>query len=197
VKARKEGNSLAMARTAPQTVEGPRLRLRLVTPEDATYIYQLRTSPDYNAHLSTIRGTIEDQRNWLERYKQREAEGLEYYYMIESISGVSCGLVRLYNVTDQCFTWGSWILDHNKPPKAALESAVLSMGIGLGHLELRKAFIDVRLQNSKAIRFYRRFGMREIGADKQNLYFEYTKSTFEADKWRHFRVVAGEAIDVK
>ena len=61
----------------PTSVDGPQLRLRLVTPDDAAYLHALRTDPHYNAHLSPVSGTIEDQRAWIDRYKQREAEGTE------------------------------------------------------------------------------------------------------------------------
>lgn len=175
-----------MVRNAPPRVEGHRLRLRLVTPSDAEYVYGLRTNPAYNQHLSPVTGTMEDQREWIERYKEREALGQEYYYLSERRDdGTPCGLVRLYDLTGDSFTWGSWIIDHNKPPKGALECAVLSFGIGFEQLALHTAHIDVRLENSRAIAFYRRFGMQEIGEDLRDLYFEYRREQFEADRPLH------------
>lgn len=75
-------------------------------------------------------GTAEYQRRWIEAYKTCEAAGTEFYYIIELHDGTSCGTVRLYDIGTDIFTWGSWILDHNKPHKAALQSAVLSFGAG-------------------------------------------------------------------
>jgi len=158
---------------APGSVEGERLRLRLVREDDAPYIHALRTDPGLNRHLSPVSGGVEGQRTWLARYKAREAAGEEAYYLIERRdNGRPCGTVRLYEIGADSFTWGSWILDANKPPKAALESAVLSFGVGFERLGKARALIDVRRDNDRAIAFYRRFGMTETGADERDLFFE-------------------------
>lgn len=173
----------------PTFVDGPQLRLRLVTPDDAAYLHALRTDPRYNMHLSPVSGTVEDQRAWIDRYKQREAEGREGYYIIERRDGMPCGTVRLYDIEGDRFTWGSWILDERKPRKAALESAVMSFGVGFETLGLSEAIIDVRHGNSKALSFYRRFGMTETGTDDENVYFTYPRYRFLEDRARHLAVV--------
>ncbi|MBE0454279.1 MAG: GNAT family N-acetyltransferase [Roseovarius sp.] len=146
----------------------PGLRLRLVTQEDAHFIHGLRTDPAYNQHLSPVTGTAEDQHAWIVAYKAREAAGEELYYIIERFDGRPCGTVRLYGITQENFTWGSWILNADKSPKAALESAILSFSVGFDELGLKRAYIDVQTENAKAIRFYRRFGMVETRADSQS-----------------------------
>lgn len=164
------------------SVEGPNLVLRLVRPEDAEYVHALRTDPAHNRYLSAVSGTAEDQRRWIEGYKAREAEGHELYYVVERKDGVRCGLVRLYDIGSECFTWGSWILDANKPRKAALESAVLSFGVGFKVLELPKAFVDVRVGNKRALLFYVRLGMQELRRDERDIYFIYLRERFEEDR---------------
>lgn len=174
-------------------LEGPRLRLRLVEPDDASYIHGLRMDPRYNQHLSPVTGTADDQRAWIERYKAREAEGREYYYLIERRdNGVTCGVVRLYDIAGDSFTWGSWILDHNKPAKAALESAVLSFSAGFEQLACLRGILDVRRENAHAQSFYRRFGMTETGSDEMNIYFEYQRDAFEAQRARFMSVIHQE-----
>lgn len=163
-------------------IEGPNLVLRLITPEDATYVHRLRVDPAYNTHLSVVHGTVEDQRNWIESYKTREAVGKELYYIITHHDGRRCGTVRLYNIKEESFTWGSWILDHNKPSKAALESAVLSFGVGFEKLGAALAHVDVRCDNARAIAFYRRFGMTEIHRTVQEISFIYPRERFLAER---------------
>src|SRR5690554_3424405 len=102
-------------------VRGPNISLRLVQIPDAGYLYGLRINPDYNTHLSEFNGTLRDQEIWIEKYKEREAELKELYYIVERSDGVPCGAVRLYRISPPVFEWGSWILDENKPKKAALE----------------------------------------------------------------------------
>ena len=163
-------------------IAGPNLVLRLITPNDAAYVHGLRLDPAYNAHLSEVRGTVADQRDWIESYKTREAAGQEFYYIITRSDGTRCGTVRLYEITGDSFTWGSWILDQNKPPKAALESAVLSFGAGFGGLGAARARIDVRHDNTHAEAFYRRFKMTESHRSDQDIFFTYPRAQFEADR---------------
>lgn len=174
-------------------VEGPNLALRLITPQDAAYVYGLRTDPAYNRHLSEVRGTVEDQRRWIEGCKAREAERRELYYVIERKDGLRCGLVRLYDIGADSFTWGSWILDAGKPKKAALESALLSFGIGFDRLGLTKALVDVRVHNDRAASFYRRLGMVETHRTPQDIYFVYPRARFEADREALMAVLAEAA----
>ena len=110
-----------MMNPALARVEGPNLALRLITPDDAAYVHGLRIDPAYNQHLSEVSGTAEDQRRWIEGYKTREAEGREFYYIIERKDGRPCGVVRLYDLEADSFTWGSWILDSHKTRYAAIE----------------------------------------------------------------------------
>ena len=173
-------------------IEGPTLSLRLIRPEDADYIYALRTDPTYNRYLSDVRGTVEDQRRWIEAYQVREACLREFYYVIERKDGARCGLVRLYGICAESFTWGSWILDHNKTPKAALESAVLSFGVGFNGLDLSTALVDVRIGNERALAFYRRLGMTEMRRDDRDIYFVYPRTRFTADCAGYLEILGEE-----
>ena len=171
-------------------VVGPYLTLRLIEPNDAAYVYGLRTNPLYNSHLSKVTGTVEDQRHWIVGYKAREAAGQEFYYVIERKDGTRCGLVRLYDLEADSFTWGSWILDENKPRKAALESALLIYEIGFAHLGCDRAVFDVRIDNSHTTAFHRRLGAVETGTDELNLYFYYARSKFDADRPKYLQLLS-------
>lgn len=172
-------------------VEGPSLVLRLIRPEDADYVYGLRTDPAYNQHLSQVSGNAEDQRRWIEAYKAREAGRRELYYVIERKDGLRCGLVRLYDIGADSFTWGSWILDHNKPFKAALESAVLIYVVGFEILDIPKAVFDVRRENVHTISFHERFKAIRTGESEQDIFFEYPRTQFLADKPRYMAIIEG------
>ena len=173
-------------------VEGPNLTLRLIEPDDAAYVHGLRTNPSYNSHLSKVAGTVDDQRQWIEDYKAREAARQELYYVIERKDGTRCGLVRLYEIKADSFTWGSWILDENKSRKAALESAVLIYQIGFVGLHSVCAIFEVLNENSHTLAFHRRFGAIETDHDELNTYFEYTRAQFESDKMTHFSILKRE-----
>lgn len=173
-------------------VEGPNLRLRLIEPDDAAYVCGLRTDPALNEHLSAVDGTVQDQRRWIEKYKEREARGDEFYFIIERHDGMPCGTVRIYDITGESFTWGSWILDGNKPRKAALESALLSFGVGFDLMQRPSAKVDVRLKNTHATAFYRRLGMTETHRTEQDIYFIYPRAQFRADRPLYLKLLKGQ-----
>lgn len=171
-------------------LEGVRLALRLAQPSDAAYIYGLRIDPSYNRYLSEVTGTLQDQEDWLRRYKEREASGSEYYYVIERRADAQpCGLVRLYDFEADHFRWGSWILDQHKPAKAALESAFLIYEQGFERLGLQKSFFDVRKDNERTLAFHSRFGAVETGRNDLDVFFKYTRAQFDAHKANHLEVL--------
>lgn len=178
-----------MDETAINGIRGPGLTLRLIEPSDARYVYDLRTNPSYGRYLSPVTGGTGDQECWIKDYKAREAKREELYYVIERRDTVRCGLVRLYDISKDGFTWGSWILDHNKPPKAALESALLSFGVGFNILGLTRANVDVRIENQHATNFYRRLGMTETHRTSQDIFFNYTRDRYRADRDRLFSIL--------
>lgn len=181
----------AAAKPKVDEVRGWLLRLRLIEPDDAAYVHALRTDARYNTHLSQVSGGVEDQRAWIEAYKAREAAGHEFYFVIERLDGVRCGLVRLYHIAADSFTWGSWILDENKPPKAALESAILIYRLAFERLDIPRAVFEVMRENTHTLTFHRRFGASEIGADEHHLYFEYDREQYRRDIRRYARLLEG------
>lgn len=162
-------------------IAGRKVTLRLVTEDDAEFIWGLRNDPAYNNHLSATTGTADDQRGWIRRYKEREAAGSEYYFIIErSDDRTRCGTVRMYDIHDGQFTWGSWILNGTKPHKAALDSAVQVYRYGFGVLGLDRAVFDVRKDNTHTLRFHDRFGAERTGEDDDNIYYVISRAAFEA-----------------
>lgn len=164
---------------------GPNLRLTLVELEDVEYIQTVRTDPNLNKYLSETLGTEEDQKKWVQSYKHRESAGTELYYVIKRHDGISCGLVRLYEINLHSFAWGSWILDHNKTEKAAWESSILSLQIGFELLQLELCKIEVRKDNHKARSIYDRLGMKTVGSDDFKFFLEYRRKDFQIalSKW--------------
>lgn len=161
-------------------VVGAHVVLRLVVEDDAEFIWGLRNDPAYNSHLSVTTGTPDDQRAWISNYKSREAAGTEYYFVIERKDDrTRCGTVRVYNIDNGKFTWGSWILNERKPNKAAVDSAMLVYRFGFDALGLDRSIFDVRKENSHTLRFHDRFGAIRTGEDDENVYFIVSRKEFE------------------
>jgi hypothetical protein len=176
-----------MRATTVGEVRGKRVSLALVEPDDAAFIHGLRVDPVLSRHLSPVSGGVLGQRAWLEGYKARERAGQEYYYLVRRVrDGRPCGTIRLYGIEENRLTWGSFMLNANKPPRAALETAYLSFSIAFDVLNVVRALVDVRRDNATAIAFYR----RHTGASDDELFFEYTRAQFEADRDGHLRSIS-------
>ncbi|MFD1912944.1 GNAT family N-acetyltransferase [Halodurantibacterium flavum] len=158
---------------------GPRLSFRPVRPGDAAYICGLRNDPAINRHLSGPAGSEGAQRDWIVAYQAREARGQEYYFILcHAEGGAPCGTVRIYGIEGSRFTWGSWILDAAKPPRAALETAILLYDFAFDTLGLTEARFDVRRENLHTLAFHDRFGAARLGEDGADIYFRLSAEDY-------------------
>lgn len=98
--------------------------------------------------------------------------------------GVPCGTVRIYDLKDDSFCWGSWILNENKTRYAALESAFLVYKFAFDKLKFKKSHFDVRKGNDRVISFHEKMGAVRTGETELDLLFEITKEAVSRTKER-------------
>ncbi|WP_211238945.1 GNAT family N-acetyltransferase [Massilia alkalitolerans] len=159
----------------------PSIEMRLARPTDAEYIYSLRIDPQFNQHLSAAPPSVEAQAKFLEGYVTREAQGLEYYFIVKNkLTGADCGTVRIYDLREDSFCWGSWILDSDKPRLAALESALFIYDFGFGVLGYPASHFDVRKENTRVIAFHERFGAQRVSEDDIDVFFKLRREDLGA-----------------
>ncbi|MEH6668900.1 GNAT family N-acetyltransferase [Halopseudomonas sp.] len=161
-------------------LEHKTVRLRLVEPDDAEFILRLRLDDRYNKYLSKVSGGLVEQRMWIENYKKDEAAKLQFYFIIERLDGTPCGTVRIYDLRENSFCWGSWILNDDKTKYAAIESAFLVYRYGFGVLGFEKSHFDVMKGNAGVIKFHERMGATVTGEDELNYFFEISRSSVTA-----------------
>lgn len=161
---------------------GKTTSLRLIQPDDAEFVYSLRIDPRYNQHLSPVTGTADDQRRWIENYKQREIAGQEFYFIIiRNNDNTPIGTVRLYDFIGErdSFCWGSWILNENKTLYSAIESAMLVYKIAFEQLKFKASHFDVRKGNTKVISFHEKMGARKTHEDELNIYLNLSNTDYQ------------------
>lgn len=83
------------------------VKLRLVNESDASFILSLRLNENYNKFLSSVNNDIEKQKVWIRNYKQKENNNEEFYFIIETLDGIPCGTVRIYDIHNNSFSWGA------------------------------------------------------------------------------------------
>ena len=170
-------------------IRGRRIALRGARPADAGFIFALRSDESRNLHISAIDGSAQDQRRWIDAYLHRPAE---WYFVIESEAGVPLGAVRIYDLREASFCWGSWVLSPQAPAFAAIESALLIYEFAFHNLGFPAAHFDVRKENQRVLAFHRRFGARDAGQDADNFYFTYARSDYERVRERYAKYLPAE-----
>lgn len=158
-------------------LESKSIRLRLVEETDAEFILELRLNEKYNQFLSTVDPDLESQKKWIKNYKNDEFAKKQFYFIVERLDMTPCGTVRVYDLKEDSFSWGSWILNENKTRYSALESAFLIYKFGFEKLGYKKSNFEVMKGNERVVSFHKRMGAIEINEDLKNYYFEITKKT--------------------
>lgn len=161
-------------------LESKSIRLRFVEEADAAFILKLRLDEKYNQFLSSVSPDLQSQIDWIRKYKNDEKAKSQFYFIIERLDGTPCGTVRVYDLKEDSFCWGSWILNEDKTRYAALESAFLVYKFGFKELGYKKSHFDVMKGNEKVISFHTKMGAIEKGEDQQNYYFEITDNAVYA-----------------
>ncbi|BBP43098.1 GNAT family N-acetyltransferase [Thiosulfativibrio zosterae] len=154
-------------------IQGKNINLRPARVEDAEFILGLRLQQHKTQYLSEVENNLAKQLAWLKSYLQKEQQGLEYYFVIESKQHENLGLVRVYDLQPNSFCWGSWLIKDDAPKTTAIESALLVNEFGFGELGYKQAHFDVRKGNERVIAFHQRFGASITHEDELNYYFNY------------------------
>lgn len=161
-------------------------RLRPARPTDAAFVFCLRTDSSRNAFISKVDDDPETQRRWLEAYVAREAAGLEYYFIVESLDGEDLGTVRIYNVGKDDFEWGSWIMKPGAPPQASLEAALGIYEFGFGPLGKASCRFEIYKDNERVVEFKRRFGAEVTGDDGTTVRFRLAAEDYRKEGRKRF-----------
>lgn len=85
------------------------LKFRVVEKSDAQRIVAWRTHSERNRYISPIEEDVEKQRQWIQRYKEREKRGDEYYFVVKDRFGEEFGFIRVYQSSEEHIEVGSWV----------------------------------------------------------------------------------------
>lgn len=165
-------------------IVGKTLVFRDATVDDSSFILSLRLDFSKSKYLSPTSSDVALQNKWLQDYERSNNQA---YFVIEH-SNNCIGVVRLYDVRDSSFCWGSWILSSDAPTHAAIESALIVYSYAINFLGFSCSHFDVRKENERVWRFHERFGAVRISEDDVNYFYKIDKSSIDnsLQKYRKF-----------
>lgn len=158
------------------------INLRLVKELDAEFILNLRTDSRSARFISETSNALENQILWTRKYKEREAKGLDYYFMY-SVNGERMGVNRLYDITEDEFTGGSFVFKPGCPFEIPVLATLIQLDLGFNVLDKKLAHGDIRLGNHKVIKYHQKILKVDFTyTDELNQYYIYTREAFNARK---------------
>ncbi|MEN8369478.1 GNAT family N-acetyltransferase [Acinetobacter bereziniae] len=166
-----------------EEIKSKTIYFKLVTENDAEFICDLRNNPELNKHISQSSALVEEQKKWIRKYKEREKNQEEFYFIIyRKDSNERIGTVRLYDfkIDPKSFCWGSWILNQNKTRYAAIESALLVYKFAFDQLKFDQSHFDVRKENLGVHNFHMRLGAQHINGNDLDNFYVYPASNYYA-----------------
>ncbi|MDP3851386.1 MAG: GNAT family N-acetyltransferase [Luteolibacter sp.] len=161
--------------------------LHLAGIPDAEFILELRTDEKLNRYISETKPDVAAQIAWLAAYKQREARGEEYYFIIRHQSK-PVGTIRIHDLNEDSFTAASWIIKRGTHPYVSVASVLLGYHAGFDFLHYKQARFEVQKGNEPSFRFHRKMGAVAISEDDHSIQFQlaYTDYCKYLDKFRRF-----------
>ena len=161
--------------------------LRLARPSDAPFILALRLNETRNKFLSPVADDVAAQARWLEGYVEREAAGLERYYIILDKDDRDIGTIRLHDYRGDSFCQGSWVVVPDAPNYHAIETIVSIDEIGFGQLGFKRTHFEVMHVNDRVVAFHTFFGARKTTSNDEFQQFEMTLQEYLAVRKRYVR----------
>ena len=166
-----------------ETIERYGLTVRLVDEDDAEFIYTLRTNSKLSRYISHTDERLENQVEWIKKYKIREAACQEYYFMF-LYEGVRLGVVRVYDIEKDHFTQGSWVFSPEAPLGSSVLGNVIGSEMGFDIPGMEYFLSDVRKGNSPH-KYVRVYHPEIVAEDDENVYYKLSKERFEQYKHVH------------
>lgn len=156
---------------------GMGLTIRLVDERDVDYILSIRTNKFLTRFIHQTSDDRETQIEWIRKYKQRESEGREYYF-IYLLDGKPVGVNRIYNIFEYYGTIGSWICNPDNEAEISLKTYILMFDMLFDQIKLDITIFDVRKVNKHVWKLHKLLGALSVGESEIDYYFTLDKSTY-------------------
>jgi RimJ/RimL family protein N-acetyltransferase len=164
------------------------VKMRTVNLDDANFILSLRNDKSLKRFISATSQSIDDQKNWLKKYKERETQNSEYYFIVENLDGDKLGTTRLYNFHDATFELGSWVFKRNEGTLAIIAD-ILTKEFAFENLGFKVCTFNVRKDNKNVLRYHKNYEPKILRSDDQDVFFELSKADFNKNKNKFLRVI--------
>ena len=153
------------------------LHCRLVNESDAAFIVQLRTDAKRSRFIHETDNDVNKQVEWIRNYKQREADGLEYYFIYD-IDGEPFGVYRIYEIYEDHCTEGSWVCLPIEDSSKTIASALIIRDLIFEYFAFDYDLFNVSVGNNKVKKFHKISGATIISEDPNEYLFRLNRQDY-------------------
>lgn len=159
------------------TIEKYGLKARFVNEDDAAFIVKLRTNKSLSKYIHSTDSSVDNQKEWIRNYKEREAKGQEYYFIFY-LEDKPIGLERIYNLTSDSYTHGSLVFSPDSPIGSSVKADIITREVGFSILNKSINLFDVSKGNNGVIAYHQRYRPVVISEDDESYHYSLSKENF-------------------
>lgn len=156
-------------------LSGKYINLREINMNDATFVLSLRCDPEKSKYLNKTDYALKKQEDYIRRYETLDKE---WYFIIENKTGKKLGTYRVYDLRQESFCIGSWLMINGCTIEEVIEGDYMLRMFGFEQTKLDKIHFDVRKDNKKVINYHKLVGGRIVSEDDKNYFFTCSKSDY-------------------
>lgn len=160
-------------------ITGLTVKLRAVTPEDAEVTYKMRTDKDKVKYMHQIHGTVEDQRNYILRQREKKDD---YLFLVLDNQDHIIGMRGIYNVTEDSAESGRTIGYGDAFQN--MEALLLGIDFAFDVLKVKKVYMDAAVNNHSVRGIQVQIGAKEYRRGYHDgIEYEYVFSELYIDDY--------------
>ena len=163
------------------------LTVRLVREEDAPFILELRTNKKLSRYLHKTEDNLNKQIAWIREYKEREKRGEDYYFIYFS-GDKPIGVNRIYDITENTSTGGSWICREDSSLEESLATYFLNSDI-YELFEIVCGPYTISKGNKQVLKFHKNMGAEIISENSEEYLVRINSDKFSKAKERYIKLL--------
>lgn len=164
-----------------KVIQGRTIILRDIEERDAEVTFRMRSDPQKSRYIHGATGTVEDQRAFIRKQKDRPGD---YLFVIENLEGNPIGMKGVYDWDEEAGTVETGRFMCFGTPIQSIEALYLSFDFAFDVLGVKRIVMSVLEENSNMRGMQERFGARvthvefndEFGCN--SIYSELTKDIY-------------------
>lgn len=165
------------------------LTVRLVREEDAAFIVKLRTNKKLSRFIHETDDDVEKQKEWIREYKKREIEGKDYYFIYFS-GNRPVGVNRIYNITDESSTGGSWVCSEDAKMEESLATNFICTEL-CEMYDIPSGPYTVSKGNNHVLKYHLLMGSEIISEDGYEYVLKGNRDKYNKAKSRFVKILFG------